>query len=112
LDHFYIFERDLVSDIDLRYLTLGPADVDIGFAGRHGPGDLLHQRIARLSPGETVIISRRLASRSDLKVNSPVAGAVSGILVRTREQTSPAYLESVKVDRWETVLVELVLPGS
>ena len=111
-------------DIDLRYLTLGPADVDIGFAGRHGPSDLLHQRIAGLSPGETVIVSGRhvktsdgqpvgrLASKTDLKTSSPVAGSVSGILVRTREQTPPEYLEKVKVDRWETVLVELVLPGS
>ena len=111
------------SDIDLRYLNLGPADVDIGFAGRHGPSDLLHERIAELSPGDVVIVSGRhvktgdgqpvgrLASKTDLKTSSPVAGSVSGILVRTREQTPPAYLENVKVDRWETVLVELVLPG-
>jgi hypothetical protein len=84
---------------------------------------VLHQRIAKLSPGETVIISGRqvrtsdgqpvgrLASKTELKTSSPVAGSVSGILVRTREQTQPAFLETVKVDRWETVLVELVLPG-
>ena len=110
-------------DIDLRYVTLGPADVDIGFAGRHLSDDPLHQRIASLSPGEKVIVSGRhvetsegqsvgrLASKTDLKTSASVTGSVSGILVRTREQTPTEYRTSVKVDRWETVLMELVLPG-
>lgn len=112
------------SDIHLRYANLGPADIDIGFAGRHGPSDPLHQRIAMLSPGDQVsIIGKavkssqgspvgRLAAKTDLKTDGPVAGSVSGILVRTREQTPTEYRLGLKADRWETVLVELVLPGS
>lgn len=69
-------------DIGLRYITLGPADVDARFAGRHGSYDPLHQRIASLSPGEKVIVSgrharqakgnplARLASTTDLKTSA------------------------------------------
>ena len=111
-------------DINLRYVTLGPADIDIGFAGRHAPGDPLHQRIARLSAGDPVSVSgrlvktseglsvARLASKTDLGTDEPVKGSVSGILVRTREHTPTEYQPALKADRWETVLVELVLPGS
>jgi len=110
-------------DINLRYVTLGPADVDIGFAGRHRSADPLHERIASLSPGGKVIVGGRhvqtaeghpvgrLASKTDLKINASAIGSVSGILVRTLEQTPAEYRSGVKVDRWETVLVELVLPG-
>jgi len=110
-------------DINLRYVTLGPADVDIGFAGRHRSADPLHERIASLSPGGKVIVGGRyvqsaeghpvgrLASKTDLKISVSATGSVSGILVRTLEQTPAEYRSGVKVDRWETVLVELVLPG-
>lgn len=109
-------------DINLRYVMLGPADVDIGFAGRHEPGDPVHQRIARMSPGDHVSVSDRLvrmsdgrpvgrlASKSALKTQGPGRGTVSGILVRTREQTPSEYQAGLKADRWETVLAELVLP--
>ena len=33
-------------DIDYHHLVLGPADVDIGFARRDGPGDPVNQQIA------------------------------------------------------------------
>jgi ATP-dependent DNA helicase RecQ len=111
-------------DIDLRYITLGPADVDIGFSGRHGPGDPLHQRIAKLSPGDQVSVSGRLvktsegrpvgrlASKTDLETVGPVTGSVSGILVRTREHTPSEYRPGLKADSWETVLVEVALPRS
>ena len=110
-------------DINRRYVSLGPADVDIGFAGRHRAEDRLHERIAGLSPGDMVIVSGkqvktneghlvgRLAGKTDLKTSAAVAGTVSGVLVRTREQTPAEYRASVKVGRWETVLMELVLPA-
>ena len=111
------------ADINQRYVSLGPADVDIGFAGRHRPEDQLHARIARLSPGDTVVVSGgqvktkdgqvigRLASKTDLRTKAAVSATVSGVLVRTREQTAAEYRASVKVDQWETVLMELILPA-
>lgn len=110
-------------DISLRYVTLGPADVDIGFAGRHGPTDILHRRLAGLSPGDLVSVHGRqvkscdgqtvgrLASKTDLKTSASLTGSISGILVRTLEQTPVEYRSTVKVDLWETVLVEVLLPG-
>jgi ATP-dependent DNA helicase RecQ len=112
------------QDIDRQYLTLGPADMDIGFAGRHKADDPVHRRIADLVPGSEVIVDGRhlktrlghpvgrLASKTDLKVVGALQGKVSGILVRTQEQTPPEYQAILKTDRWETVLVELIVPAS
>ena len=36
-------------------------------------------------------------------------GTASGILVRTRAQTAPEFQSDLKVERWETVLVEMVV---
>ena len=52
----------------------------------------------------------KLASKTDLKTSTPVTGSVSGVMVRTREQTPAEYSGGVKVDRWETVPLEIVLP--
>jgi hypothetical protein len=83
----------------------------------------LHERIANLSAGGKVIVGGRhlqtaeghsvgkLASKTDLKISASATGSVSGILVRTLEQTPAEYRSGVKVVRWETVLVELVLPS-
>ena len=110
-------------DINLRYLPLGPADVDIGFAGRLGAHDPVHKSIAGLAQGGAVVVNDRqvrtpdgrivgrLAGKTNLKSSTPVPGSISGIMVRTLEQTQPEYRAGVKVDRWETVLLELVLPA-
>ena len=112
------------SDIDHRYVTLGPADVDIGFAGRFGPEAGGHRRIAALLPGDSVVVEGRqvkthegnvvgrLANKTKLPEEGITSATVSGILVRRREQTSPEHLDTLKVDRWETVLLELVVPGA
>lgn len=113
-----------MTDINLRYVTLGPADVDIGFAGGHAASDPLHERIARFSPGDQVTVSGRhvkeanghaigrLAAKTALNISASAPGSVSGILVRSREQTPPEYSANLKVDRWETLLVELAIPSS
>ena len=103
-------------------LKSAPVSIVIGFAGRHRAHDPVHKHIASLSQGEAVVINDRqvrtpdgrtvgkLASKTDLKSSAQVTGSVSGILVRTREQTPTEYQAGLKADRWETVLVELVLP--
>lgn len=112
------------SDIDRRHLTLGPADVDIGFAGRIGSTDRVHARIADLVPGDAVILDERLiktpdrhtvgklAYKTEVKAVGCLAGTVAGILVRTRGQTPPEFAPQLKTDRWESVLVELVVQGT
>mgnify|MGYP000016347736 FL=1 len=110
-------------DINYHHLVLGPADVDIGFARRDGPGDPFNQQIAGIVPGDEVIVSARqvkdlhghvvgkLASKTRLDGPGTVSGTVSAILVRTRDQTQPEYMATVKTERWETVLVETVVQG-
>jgi ATP-dependent DNA helicase RecQ len=58
------------NDIDRRYVTLGPADVDIGFAGRHNPDAPVHRNIASLIPGDEVIVSGRHVKSKRLAVAS------------------------------------------
>jgi ATP-dependent DNA helicase RecQ len=110
------------QELDRRFVALGPAEMDIGFAGRHEPGDPVHGRIGALVHGDEVVVSARqvrttegqlvgrLANKADVG-NDIARATVSGILVRTREQTSAEYLTSVRTDRWETVLVEMVVKG-
>lgn len=49
---------------------------------------------------------RKLASKTTPPAPAE-RGAVSGVLVRTREQTAPEYLAAVKTARWGAVTVEL-----
>ncbi|WP_298826364.1 RecQ family ATP-dependent DNA helicase [uncultured Piscinibacter sp.] len=114
---------DQRRDIDRRYASLGPADVDIGFAGRLATDDPAHARIASLSCGSEVRVADKRISTTDgvlvgklanktVPPPSPTRGVVTGILVRTREQSPPEYQAALKADRWETVLVEMVVePG-
>jgi ATP-dependent DNA helicase RecQ len=96
-------------ELDRRYVSLGPADMDIGFAGRHDSEDPVHHRIARLVHGDEVVVDSRvlrttdgqlvgrLSNRAD--IGSRIERAeVSGILVRTREQTPPDFLTSLRTD--------------
>lgn len=105
-------------ELERRFVALGPSEMDIGFAGRHEPTDPVHRRIAGLRFGDDVVVGDRkvkttkghLVGRLSAKtegVNSPRA-TVSGILVRTRGQTPAEYVASLRSDRWETVLVEVV----
>jgi len=110
------------QDLDRSYVSLGPAEMDIGFAGRHAADDDLHCKIAGLMSGDEVRVDGRqvrdmqgrvvgrLASKTELTSTGPVTGVVSGILVRTREQTSPEFADTVRSEKWEVVLVEIVLP--
>lgn len=52
----------------------------------------------------------RLSARNGLQsVGSPIAATVTGIMIRTREQTSQEFLATVRTARWEVVIAELVL---
>jgi hypothetical protein len=68
---------------------------------------VVDSRVLRTTDGQLV---GRLSNRAD--IGSRIERAeVSGILVRTREQTPPDFLTSLRTDRWETVLVEAVVGG-
>jgi ATP-dependent DNA helicase RecQ len=102
-----------------RFMALGPGDVDIGYAGRFAPDHSVHRRIAALVPGSAVRVHDRcivtpqghtvgrVAKAAVLPAGTELEATVTGILVRTRAQTPPAYLESTRCERWEVVLVEV-----
>lgn len=114
---------DCRPDIARRYVALGPSDVDIGFAGRLIPSDQMHARISSLSWGSQVSVSGKqistvqgamvgkLANKAE-SFEATTSGTVSGVLVRTRGQTAPQFQAGLKLDRWETVLVEVILPAN
>lgn len=112
------------QESDLRYLSLGRADVDIGFAGRQAADRAIHGHVAALVPGDDIVIDNRqlksrrgevvgkLASKTRIDAARPVIGALSAVLVRTHEQTPPEFQAAVKADRWKSLLVELVIPAA
>jgi ATP-dependent DNA helicase RecQ len=107
-------------ELDRRYETLGPASVDLGYAGRLVETNPVHASIAQVRVGDPVQVAERqvrnqngsvlgrLAKKCDLPTHQ-LSGAVFAIMVRTRAQAAPEYMASVKVDRWEVPLVEVLV---
>jgi ATP-dependent DNA helicase RecQ len=107
-------------DIQLQYLTYGPADVDIGYAGRWPSDQPVHRTLRSLAVGsELVLQDRSFLTRDGVMVgrlaqavqNAPPSGAtgiVKGIMVRTRAQTSKNFQDRVHADQWEVPLLEFV----
>ena len=108
------------------YLPLELKDVDLGYAGRKPDDHRVHRAIAALATGEPVALRPcgeswelvdaagtcvgRLAKRfSPPEGRSFVSGRVQAIVVRRREDsTDPKYADSIRCDRWEVVVPELV----
>lgn len=106
-------------DIERRYVMLGPASMDIGFAGRQAPAHPVHSAIVALRPGDTVevkgrfvystsgqVVGRLAASMNELLLQGGDA-TVTAVMVRTRFQTPEKYWPSLQADQWETPLVEV-----
>ncbi|WP_256354489.1 MULTISPECIES: RecQ family ATP-dependent DNA helicase [unclassified Variovorax] len=109
------------ADLERRYVMLGPASMDIGFAGRKVPADPTHRAIASLRPGDLVevkgrfvqsmsgqIVGRLATSVDEVPLQGRNASVVA-VMVRTRSQTPEDYLPSLRGDEWETPLVEIQL---
>ena len=130
LDLASTFRRDapmnagLASDLDRRYEILTPGDVDLGFAGRLSPNAPIHQMLARLRPGDSLELVRK-NDRWFLEKGGQIVGRlasgyappqrmrciearVHAALVRFRQDGEQAYADSVRCDRWEVVVPELV----
>lgn len=109
------------ADLDRQYVMLGPASMDIGFAGRKASADPTHRAITALRSGDAVklkgrylhaisgqIVGRLASSVSEARLQGGDASVVA-VMVRTRAQTPEAYLPSIQVEQWETPLVEVRL---
>ncbi|MEO6659801.1 MAG: ATP-dependent helicase, partial [Burkholderiaceae bacterium] len=109
------------AELDRQHVSLGPSEIDIGFAGRQGPSDAIHLLISTLNPGDRIIVEARylktlnghvigrLATKTALEASGSMPAIVAGIMVRTREQTPPEFSATVKTARWEVVVAELVV---
>jgi len=108
-----------------RYEKLGLGDVDLGFAGRYAESARVHKAIAALVPGAALALriedtKRQLWTPDDVCVGrlaksfEPPAGMtcvrarVAAIVVRTREDSKGEFANSVRCERWEVVVPELV----
>ena len=110
-----------------RLLRLSLADVDLGFAGRLGPGNALHDAIAMLYPGSLLELRQSSAGRWELhnaegivvgrlarRFEAPlgmrcVSASVYAVVTRSRGMSDPQFLDRLKCDRWEVVVPELAL---
>ena len=106
--------------LDRRYVSLGPAEVDLGYAGRKPPSDAVHRHLAQLRVGDALRLHGRDLETTEgdsigklaLKVSldGHIRSAhVTGIMVRTKERTDAKYLDAIRCDSWEVTLAEVVL---
>jgi len=111
------------SELDRRYVTLGPADVFLDYAGHRPAGAGIHADLAAVRVGDEIkVAGRRLLAGSGRVLGQlakacrlpdrPLSAEVYAVMVRTRAQTSPDYLAAVAVEQWEVPLAEVTLPSS
>ncbi|MBE2244527.1 MAG: RecQ family ATP-dependent DNA helicase [Burkholderiaceae bacterium] len=110
-------------ELDRRYLSLGPADVFLDYAGRQPAASRIHADLAALRVGDPVRVAARqvtdrhghtlvrLARKCDLP-SRPLDAKVFAVMHRTRARTHPDFVADVTIDEWEVPLVEVVLPAS
>ena len=129
-----VFRRDAPAitnpspGLDRRYEVLTPGDVDLGFAGRLSPSAAIHRTLADLQPGDALQMVRkgdrwfvekngqsvgRLASRyAPPNGMHCIDARVHAMLVRFRQDGEETYADSVRCNRWEVVLPEMIFaPG-
>jgi len=115
-----------------RYRLLGPADLDLGYAGRLPPGHPIHARVAALDTGDPLWaraqggrvmldhepggppvarLSRRASAEWLPRLPKVEAIRVAALIRRYREDGDPALRERYRVDAWEVPLVEVRTRG-
>lgn len=108
------------QDIQRRYLTYGPKEVDLSFAGRQPARHPLHRHLSSLTVGSELILRNRffyttagdvvgrLAKAAPDLPEGAARGIVKGVMVRMRSQSLPEYQNMLQNERWEVPLVEFV----
>jgi ATP-dependent DNA helicase RecQ len=112
-----------VPALDRPRLALGPADVDLGWAGRTPAKHPAHEHLKRLRVGDALTLRGRelvtaggeAVGRLAAKVEVPPgawAGVVTAVMVRERARTAPEYRQALVCDRWEVALADLRPAGA
>ncbi len=107
------------------YRRLSLRDIFLSFAGYRRPDDLVHHAIAALSPGDTLEVRERHNRWQLLDCNETVIGqlassfappndmrcafaTVLAIVSWDKEKSEPHYQDSLRCEKWEVVVPELV----
>jgi ATP-dependent DNA helicase RecQ len=105
-------------ELQLRYLTYGPKELDIGYAGRFPSDHAIHAALGSLAVGSELVLHERmlltmsgvtvgrLARATQNVLKSGATGVIKGIMFRTRAQTPPDFQANVQTDQWEVPLLE------
>ncbi len=114
------------AELRYRHVQPGLRDVDLGFAGRHVARHPTHRAIAALSPGKSLgtritnagrwelldgkgaVVGRLAASFGPPPGMHCRSATVLAIVTWDREISDPKYNDTIKCDRWEVVVPELV----
>ncbi len=111
-----------------RYELLSPSAIDLGYAGRKGPTDPIHARLAALQTGDTLNLrprgdsvllcdgadqpvgrlSRRAAAEWLPRLAAVETARVVALLRRRRTDGEAEYRDQYRTEVWEYPLVELV----
>ena len=114
-----------VSKCKRRYMSLGPADVDLDFLGRFRDGAKSISAVAGLKTGDVLSVTQdngrwvltdadatpvcRLAKRFSPPTDRKLTRAnVRAILIRTKEDSRLEFQKRLKQDRWSAVLPDMV----
>lgn len=112
-----------------RYVLPSLREIDLGFAGRRSPADVIHRHLAAVRVGDALRLeagergyrlltptgreigrlSRAFAPPEGLRC---ISARVRAVVVWRRRDSEPEYLAHCRCERWEVVLPELVFaPG-
>lgn len=109
-----------------RYLSLGLADVDLGYAGRKPPKHAVHRILEQLEFGASLqgvrtekglelresqsgITLGRLAKRCEIPTGQIVEVTVDSLVRRQRKQSDPDFAHLIQVDHWWVLLATLII---
>ncbi len=118
------------SELGRMHRSLELKEVDLGYSGRKSGDDRVHRAIRALATGDPIslrpreekwelvdtagtCVAKLARGFSPPKGMAFVSGRVQAIVVRRREDsTDPKFAESIRCDRWEVVVPELVFECS
>lgn len=125
LQHRMAIELMAPPELHRRYERLELNEVDLGFAGRQESHKPVHRAIAAMAAGDALTLklerdrwvlldkASTLVGRLAQSYRPPegmkcISACVSAIVVWQRGDTKPEYLDTVRCDRWEVIVPELV----
>ncbi|MQM31256.1 MAG: hypothetical protein CRU78_12330, partial [Candidatus Accumulibacter phosphatis] len=112
-----------------RYVSLGLADVDLGFAGRRPPGHAIHRALEQLDHDASLQALQTLQRDTRIELCSAENGQPVGALAkncrlpagqiiainvdtlvrRCRKQSNPEFAQLLKVDAWWVPLATVTI---